>query len=87
MKIFIEEHTSHTREGPKVHYRVRYKLRWYGFWRYKLHYYAHSDPDIKEFTCLFEARKVAHELRMEYSKPKDTVHLYDEDGNYLKELN
>lgn len=83
MKIVIEEHTNHTIGGAKVHYRVRYKLKWYSFWRYKMYYYAHSDPDIKEFSCLSEAKKVAQDLRTEYSKPRDTIHLLDEDGKYL----
>lgn len=84
MKIVIEEHTQPADDGTRVFYRIRFRRRW--FWRYVEHIFLDGDPEIKEFSCLEEAKKVAKDLRSGHTYPKAGIVELNENGEPLKPI-
>lgn len=83
MKILIEKNVKTFANGRVAeYYRVKYNRGfWWPFWQYVQQTYAHSDPDIKDFYSLDEAKRVAMKLREEYIGPDHKITDLDIDGN------
>ncbi|QPI18248.1 hypothetical protein POP15_200 [Pectobacterium phage POP15] len=83
MEILIEEHTEECRTGVLVHYRVKFKRRWWSPWRYLEKHYDHGDPDIEKFYLKDDAVKAAWDLKDRLEKPKVTIRDLDVNGKSL----
>lgn len=81
MKIVIEKHTRRSGNEVKVFYRVRYRC-WF-FWRYVNYIFRDGDPEVKEFSCLEEAVKVAKDLRLRKNQEAEGIVELDENGEPL----
>lgn len=82
MKILIEKNVKTYANGRVVeYYRVKYNRGfWWPFWQYVQQNYAHSDPDIKDFETLEEAKRVAKKLAEDYTGPQHVVTDLDING-------
>lgn len=75
MKILIEKNVKTFANGRVVeYYRVKYNRGfWWPFWQYVQQHHAHSDPDIKDFDSLDEAKRVAKKLAEDYTGPQHVI--------------
>lgn len=82
MKVLIEKNVKTYANGRVVEfYRVKYtKGLWWPFWDYVQEYYPHSDPDIKDFETLDEAKRVAKKLLEDYTGPQHVITDLDING-------
>lgn len=81
MKVLIEKNVKTYVNGRVVEfYRVKYKRGWWPFWQYVQQHYTRSDPEIKDFNNLEEAKWVAKKLIEDCVEPHHKVTYLDIDG-------